>query len=347
MKLTKIRRINQKGFGHVEALLGVLVVLVVAVVGVHVLTASHAATPPVSSDATKVVTPNKNISCGYSDDTWSPGDGYTINDLSSSSGNPASFSVKLNATPGNTAVNGYPDDQCILYSAIPKNEASAYSITPPVTPTTTVTSGDNGVAISAIDKSGTLDVASSTAFPTTGQVSVLTSGGSAVLAYTGTGTGTFTGITLVSGTSTWKLSTGNVATQAGLDYEFAYDIWLTTAAKAKKYIWPGDQELMIWTYTTGIQSNRIPVGNYTGKNLSNGANIWYGPTSTNKTVTVIEPTNKTSGYINISSTISQLQADGYVPKTNNGQLDMEYGIEAPYGGGNTFTVNSVSNGTLN
>jgi hypothetical protein len=79
-----------------------------------------------------------------------------------------------------------------------------------VTQISTVAAGDNGTALSAL--AGTLDVASSTAFTSSGQVSVVTSSGTAVLAYTGTGAGTLTGVTLVSGTSTWTLATGNTVT---------------------------------------------------------------------------------------------------------------------------------------
>jgi hypothetical protein len=75
----------------------------------------------------------------------------------------------------------------------------------------TVASGDNGIALSAL--AGTLDVASSSTFQAPGQVSVLSSGGTAVLAFTGTGAGTLTGVTLVSGTATWTLATGNAAFQ--------------------------------------------------------------------------------------------------------------------------------------
>ncbi len=35
---------------------------------------------------------------------------------------------------------------------------------------------------------------------------------------------------------------------SGLDYEFAYDIWLTNASAATSYNWNDDLELMIWTY---------------------------------------------------------------------------------------------------
>ena len=80
-----------------------------------------------------------------------------------------------------------------------------------VTQASSVAAGDNGMALSAL--AGTLDVASSTSFTTKGQVSVVASGGTAVLAYTGTGTGTLTGVTIVSGTTTWTLATGNAVTQ--------------------------------------------------------------------------------------------------------------------------------------
>jgi hypothetical protein len=81
------------------------------------------------------------------------------------------------------------------------------------TPTnvTTVAAGDNGTALSAL--AGTLQVVSSSVFTSTGQVTVVTSGGPAVLAYTGKGTGTFTGVTIVSGTGSWTLATGYTVTQ--------------------------------------------------------------------------------------------------------------------------------------
>jgi len=81
-----------------------------------------------------------------------------------------------------------------------------------VTGGSSIAAGDNGTALSAL--AGTLDVASSTSFTATGQVSVMTASGTAVLAYTGTGAGTLTGVTVVSGTPTWTLATGNAVTQA-------------------------------------------------------------------------------------------------------------------------------------
>ncbi len=80
---------------------------------------------------------------------------------------------------------------------------------------TTVASGDNGKALSAL--SGTLDVAATTGFGGTGQISVVASGGTAVLNYTGETSSTFTGVTIVSGTTSWTLSTGKAVDQS--DYE--------------------------------------------------------------------------------------------------------------------------------
>jgi hypothetical protein len=54
------------------------------------------------------------------------------------------------------------------------------------------------------------------------------------------------------------------------------------------------------------------------------------------------PQNKTAGSVNISSLVSELKSLGYVNSTYNGILEVEYGIEAPSGGGQTFTVNSLS-----
>jgi hypothetical protein len=209
------------------------------------------------------VTPISSIGCNYGDDTWS-GDaanvGYTVSKLSATNGNPASFSVRLNANPGTTEVVGYPSDQCILYSAIPTNFASAFDTTPP-------------------------------------------------------------------------------ANSSGLDYEYAYDIWLTTSANAKAFNWGTDLELMIWTYTMG----QVPLGSVKAT-LADGSKAWVYGSNTTGTVSVVMP-NTTKGIVDIAGIVSQLENLGYVSKSYDGILSAEYGIEAPYGGGQTFTVNSLSMGT--
>jgi len=127
------------------------------------------------------------------------------------------------------------------------------------------------------------------------------------------------------------------AASSGLDYEYAYDIWLTTAADATSNNWSGDLELMIWTYVNG----QVPAGSVAGT-LSDGSKVWVRGDNTTGTVSVVLPSNETSGTINIASLISQLKADGYISSSDTGDLDVEYGIEAPYGGGQTFGVNGFS-----
>jgi len=127
------------------------------------------------------------------------------------------------------------------------------------------------------------------------------------------------------------------SSSSGLDYEYAYDIWLTTAADATSNNWSGDLELMIWTYVNG----QVPAGSVAGT-LSDGSKVWVAGNNSTGTVSVVLPKNETSGTVNIASIISQLKADGYITSADTGDLDVEYGIEAPYGGGRTFTVNGFS-----
>ncbi|HEY4161136.1 MAG TPA: hypothetical protein VGM08_03680, partial [Candidatus Saccharimonadales bacterium] len=205
--------------------------------------------------------PSKNISCNYQDDTWS-GDaatvGYSVAKVSAADGNPASFSVKLNANKGTTEVVGYPSEQCLMYAALPSSLTSSFSDTLP-------------------------------------------------------------------------------ASSSGLDYEYAYDIWLTTASAAQANNWDNDLELMIWNYVNG----QVPAGAVKAT-LSDGSKVWVDGNNTTGTVSVVLPKNETSGTVNISSIVSQLKSLGYVSTSYNGILDVEYGIEAPYGGSQTFTVKSLS-----
>ena len=127
------------------------------------------------------------------------------------------------------------------------------------------------------------------------------------------------------------------ANSSGLDYEYAYDIWLTTAAAATSNNWNNDLELMIWTYVNG----QVPAGSVAGT-LSDGSKVWVAGNNTNGTVSVVLPKNETIGTVDIASIVSQLKAGGYVTSADTGILDVEYGIEAPYGGGQTFQVNGFS-----
>jgi len=127
------------------------------------------------------------------------------------------------------------------------------------------------------------------------------------------------------------------ASSAGLDYEFAYDIWLTSASDARTSNWDNDLELMIWTYTNG----QTPAGSVAAT-LADGSKVWTDGDNSTGIVSVVFPQNKLQGTVSISGLISQLKARGYINTDHNGILDVEYGIEAPYGGGRTFTVNSLS-----
>ena len=124
---------------------------------------------------------------------------------------------------------------------------------------------------------------------------------------------------------------------AGLDYEYAYDVWLTSASNAKASNWDNDLELMIWTYVDG----QTPAGSVAAT-LADGSKVWTDGDNSTGIVSVVLPQNKLSGTVNISGIISQLKARGYINSDRDGILDVEYGIEAPYGGGRTFTVNSMS-----
>jgi len=127
------------------------------------------------------------------------------------------------------------------------------------------------------------------------------------------------------------------ANSSGLDYEYAYDIWLTTAAAASSNNWNNDLELMIWTYTNG----QVPAGSVAAT-LADGSKVWVDGNNTSGIVSVVLPKNATTETVNIASIISQLKARGYVTSADTGILDVEFGIEAPYGGGQTFGVNQFS-----
>ena len=138
-------------------------------------------------------------------------------------------------------------------------------------------------------------------------------------------------------TLTANFDTAPPADSSGLDYEYAFDIWLTTASAATSNNWNNDLELMIWTYVHG----QVPLGSVKAT-LSDGSKAYVSGDNTTGTVSVVLPQNEASGSVNIASIVSQLKAHGYVTSADTGILDVEYGIEAPYGGGQTFKVNGFS-----
>lgn len=138
-------------------------------------------------------------------------------------------------------------------------------------------------------------------------------------------------------TLTASFDTAPPADSSGLDYEYAFDIWLTTAAAATSNNWDNDLELMIWTYVHG----QVPLGSVKAT-LNDGSKAYVSGDNTTGTVSVVLPSNETSGTVDIASIVSQLKAHGYITSADTGILDVEYGIEAPYGGGQTFKVNGFS-----
>ncbi len=92
------------------------------------------------------------------------------------------------------------------------------------------------------------------------------------------------------------------ANSSGLDYEFAYDIWLTSASAATSNNWNNDLELMIWTYVNGQR----PAGSKVGS-LSDGSAVWFAGNkgNNNSTVSVVLPSNRQAGpFISTASSRS-------------------------------------------
>ena len=211
--------------------------------------------------------PAGNVSCQYTPHSTANVNGYTVTGASNTNGNPASFSVMLNANSSNKNVIGFPADQCLLYSpTMPSDLTSSYDITPPA--------------------------------------------------------------------------------GSGLDYEFAYDIWINTPANLESSdAWTGQTEIMYWVYNNG---QRPATG--TGSpiaTLPGGAALWYCSTSCDNysepIISIVAPENTTSGTLNVTNLVNELHSLGY-DTAQTGIIDVEFGIEAPYGGGKTFRVNSLSVG---
>jgi hypothetical protein len=121
------------------------------------------------------------------------------------------------ANPGNTAIPVRRFDDTIQEGAggfvrVPVGAINltltivGRAITAP--PATTVAAGSTGVNINTFAGAGTLNVASTTGFPTSGAIQVLTSTGYQTVTYTGVGATTFTGCSTPNGAG-GTLTTGN------------------------------------------------------------------------------------------------------------------------------------------
>jgi hypothetical protein len=142
--------------------------------------------------------------------------------------------------------------------------------------------------------------------------------------------------------SSYKITPPTSST--GLDYEYAYDIWINTPANLKSSdMWTGQTEIMYWVYNNG-QTPATGTGGPT-KTLADGSKLWICDTTcdgySEPIISIVAPSNSTSGTVNIQNLVSEVHSLGYdTPET--GIIDVEFGIEGPYGGGQTFAVNSFS-----
>jgi hypothetical protein len=132
----------------------------------------------------------------------------------------------------------------------------------------------------------------------------------------------------------------------GLDYEFAYDIWINTPANLRSSnVWNGQTEIMYWVYTNG-QTPATGTGSPIAT-LPDGSALWYCSTSCDNysepIISIVAPRNTTSGTLNITNLVGELHSLGY-DTAQTGIIDVEFGIEAPFGGGQVFKVNSLSVG---
>lgn len=103
-------------------------------------------------------------------------------------------------------------------------------------------------------------------------------------------------------------------------WESAYDIWLGSLTNSGSQY---NQEIMVWTDNHG----QTPAGSNTGKTAVIGGvtyDIWTEPG--NSTVTLEATTNSTSGGVDVTTAIQDLQADGYVA-AGEGYSQVDYGYE--------------------
>ena len=138
-------------------------------------------------------------------------------------------------------------------------------------------------------------------------------------------------------TLTASFDTAPPADSSGLDYEYAFDIWLTTASAATSNNWNNDLRVDDLDVRPRPGAARISEGN--AERRREGLRVWR---QHDRDCLGRPAQNVASGSVDIASIVSQLKADGYVTSADTGILDVEYGIEAPYGGGQTFKVNGFS-----
>ena len=133
------------------------------------------------------------------------------------------YGLKIHGNGGNGWHNRGPHDSRVFDVTIFSNGSGAYNYwTESCGVATTVAAGSNTVNVGTFTGSGVLNVATTLGYPTSsisssqGTLTVATSGGSAVIQFTGQTATTFTGCTTISGSGT--LSTGGSVAMTGGGY---------------------------------------------------------------------------------------------------------------------------------
>lgn len=176
---------------------------------------------------------------------------------------------------------------------------STINVTSTTTATTTVAAGSNGSYLpSGSSTFGTLNVASTTGFATSGTIYVTTNLGIQLVTYTGTTATTFTGCTGGAG----FLTTGNAVT-AG--FAPSGIIYVTNNASAVQQI--------SYTGTTGTTFTGCTGG--TG-NISAGNTVYYSPS-----VPRIEPADSMNWYLYEKDSTA---ANALVQGASNGNTSLQY-----------------------
>lgn len=132
---------------------------------------------------------------------------------------------------------------------------------------------------------------------------------------------------------------------SGLDYEYAYDIWLADTSQDS---WANDQEIMIWTDNHG----QTPAGDDTGKHYTDAAGtnweVWIDPGSTsvstnNDIVSFVRQSNAATGSADLLGFYNYLRSSGYTSAAA-GIDQIGYGVELCSTGGvpKTFGLTSYT-----
>lgn len=157
----------------------------------------------------------------FSQDTAATGTAGTYIEMSQSAGGMGAMltvgpEFGDEGTPTNLTADGVRGQNSVTVASTSGLSVGELAVVSMVTGNTTVAAGSNGVNVNTFTGSGTLNVASTTDFPSSGSTLIVpTSGGDASLTYTGTTSTTFTGVTFTSGDA-GTLATGGEVLDSSL-----------------------------------------------------------------------------------------------------------------------------------